>query len=129
MREVFARNDRHAESKPARREAGELEILCAIPTIQFGAHRDPDSRGTTRNIRDVICGTFAMSLGMGWQSDFFRARVSLGTWGLQRLTLRHLAGVEMGLELAGRQEGGVLAALEPSHRPAGNPACRGRLDC
>ncbi|MDQ3028413.1 MAG: aminotransferase class V-fold PLP-dependent enzyme, partial [Pseudomonadota bacterium] len=114
---VFARHDRHAEATRRAVRAWGLEILCSNPdeyssaltAIVMPAGHDAD------NLRDVILRHFDMSLGMGLaklKGKVFR----IGHLGdFNDLTLAGtLAGVEMGLELAGvpHKKGGVLAAME-----------------
>ncbi len=114
---VFARHDRHAEATRRAVRAWGLEILCSNPdeyssaltAIVMPAGHDAD------NLRDVILQHFDMSLGMGLaklKGKVFR----IGHLGdFNDLTLAGtLAGVEMGLELAGvpHRKGGVLAAME-----------------
>ena len=114
---VFARHNRHAEATRRAVRAWGLEILCSNPdeyssaltAIVMPAGHDAD------NLRDVILRHFDMSLGMGLaklKGKVFR----IGHLGdFNDLTLAGtLAGVEMGLELAGvpHKKGGVLAAME-----------------
>ena len=114
---VFARHDRHAEATRRAVRAWGLEVLCQNPdeysssltAIVMPAGHDADK------LRAVILGHFDMSLGMGLsklKGKVFR----IGHLGdFNDLTLAGtLAGVEMGLELAGvpHKKGGVLAAME-----------------
>jgi alanine-glyoxylate transaminase/serine-glyoxylate transaminase/serine-pyruvate transaminase len=114
---VFARHDRHAEATRRAVRAWGLEILCqdaeeyssALTAIVMPAGQDSDK------LREVILANFDMSLGMGLaklKGKVFR----IGHLGdFNDLTLAGtLAGVEMGLELAGvpHRKGGVQAAME-----------------
>jgi alanine-glyoxylate transaminase/serine-glyoxylate transaminase/serine-pyruvate transaminase len=114
---VFARHDRHAEATRRAVRAWGLEILCqnpdeyssALTAIVMPPGHDSDK------FRKVVLENFDMSLGMGLaklQGKVFR----IGHLGdFNDLTLAGtLAGVEMGLELAGVpfRKGGVLAAME-----------------
>ena len=114
---VFARHDRHAEATRRAVRAWGLEILCqepeeyssALTAIVLPPGHDADK------LRDVILENFDMSLGMGLsklKGKVFR----IGHLGdFNDLTLAGtLAGVEMGLELAGvpHRKGGVQAAME-----------------
>jgi alanine-glyoxylate transaminase/serine-glyoxylate transaminase/serine-pyruvate transaminase len=114
---VFARHDRHAEATRRAVRAWGLEILCETPeeyssaltAVVMPAGHDAD------RLRDVILEHFDMSLGMGLsklKGKIFR----IGHLGdFNDLTLMGtLAGVEMGLELAGvpYRKGGVLAAMD-----------------
>jgi alanine-glyoxylate transaminase/serine-glyoxylate transaminase/serine-pyruvate transaminase len=114
---VFARHDRHAEATRRAVRAWGLEILCETPeeysssltAVVMPAGHDADK------LRDAILEHFDMSLGMGLsklKGKVFR----IGHLGdFNDLTLMGtLAGVEMGLELAGvpHRKGGVLAAME-----------------
>ena len=113
---VFARHQRHAEATRRAVRAWGLEILCAdanlhspvLTAVMMPAGHDAD------NLRAVILNAFDMSLGMGLnklKGKVFR----IGHLGdFNDLTLMGtLAGVEMGLELAGvpHQKGGVDAAM------------------
>jgi alanine-glyoxylate transaminase / serine-glyoxylate transaminase / serine-pyruvate transaminase len=114
---VFARHDRHAEATRRAVRAWGLEILCqnpeeyssALTAVMMPPGHDSDK------FRKVVLENFDMSLGMGLaklQGKVFR----IGHLGdFNDLTLAGtLAGVEMGLELAGVpfRKGGVLAAME-----------------
>ena len=114
---VFARHHRHAEATRRAVRAWDLEILCANPAeyspaltaVMMPAGHDAD------NLRRVILEKFDMSLGMGLaklQGKVFR----IGHLGdFNDLTLMGtLAGVEMGMEVAGvpHQKGGVTAAMQ-----------------
>ena len=114
---VFARHDRHAEATRRAVRAWGLEILCQVPeeysssltAVLMPAGHDADK------FREVVLEHFDMSLGTGLaklKGKVFR----IGHLGdFNDLTLAGtLAGVEMGLELAGvpHKKGGVLAALD-----------------
>jgi alanine-glyoxylate transaminase/serine-glyoxylate transaminase/serine-pyruvate transaminase len=114
---VFARHDRHAEATRRAVRAWGFEVLCqnpeeyssALTAVVMPAGHDADK------LRGIILEHFDMSLGMGLtklKGKVFR----IGHLGdFNDLTLMGtLAGVEMGLELAGvpHKKGGVLAAAE-----------------
>jgi len=114
---VFARHDRHAEATRRAVRAWGLEILCADPAehssaltaVLMPAGHDADE------LRRVILERFDMSLGAGLgklKGRIFR----IGHLGdFNDLTLiGTLAGVEMGLRLAGvpHRAGGVAAAMD-----------------
>jgi alanine-glyoxylate transaminase/serine-glyoxylate transaminase/serine-pyruvate transaminase len=114
---VFARHDRHAEATRRAVRAWGLEVLCLEPeeysssltAVVMPAGHDAD------RFRKMVLEHFDMSLGTGLTKlagKVFR----IGHLGdFNDLTLMGtLAGVEMGLELAGvpHQKGGVLAAME-----------------
>ena len=113
---VFARHARHSEATRRAVRAWGLEILCANPAeysnsltaVMMPACHDE------RNFRQVVLERFDMSLGAGLTKlggKVFR----IGHLGdLNDLTLLGtLAGVEMGLALAGvpHSRGGVQAAM------------------
>ena len=114
---VFARHARHAEATRRAVRAWGLEILCANPeeysntltAVMMPAGHDADA------LRRSILEAYDMSLGTGLgrlAGKVFR----IGHLGdFNDLSLAGtLAGVEMGLELAGvpHKKGGVLAAYE-----------------
>jgi alanine-glyoxylate transaminase / serine-glyoxylate transaminase / serine-pyruvate transaminase len=114
---VFARHTRHAEATRRAVRAWGLEVLCALPeeysssltAVMMPAGHDAD------RLRKIILEAYDMSLGTGLgrlAGKVFR----IGHLGdFNDLTLAGtLAGVEMGLELAGvpHKKGGVLAAFE-----------------
>jgi alanine-glyoxylate transaminase/serine-glyoxylate transaminase/serine-pyruvate transaminase len=114
---VFARHDRHAEATRRAVRAWGLEILCQDPeeySSSLTAILMPPGHDADK-LREAILGKFDMSLGMGLtklKGKVFR----IGHLGdFNDLTLMGtLAGVEMGLELAGvphRREG-VRAAMD-----------------
>ncbi len=114
---VFARHNRHAEATRRAVRAWGLEILCANPqeyssaltAVMMPAGHDEAA------FRKVVLERFDMSLGAGLtklKGKVFR----IGHLGdFNDLTLAGaLAGVEMGLALAGipHQKGGVRAAMD-----------------
>jgi len=114
---VFARHARHAEATRRAVRAWGLEILCSVPeeysssltAVMMPAGHDAD------RLRKLILEAYDMSLGTGLgrlAGKVFR----IGHLGdFNDLTLAGtLAGVEMGLALAGvpYKKGGVLAAFE-----------------
>jgi len=114
---VFARHLRHAESTRRAVRAWGLEILCANPAeyspvltaVMMPAGHDADQ------LREVILRHFDMSLGMGLsklKGKIFRIG-HLGDFNDLTLT-GALAGVEMGLDIAGvpHRKGGVDAAMQ-----------------
>jgi alanine-glyoxylate transaminase/serine-glyoxylate transaminase/serine-pyruvate transaminase len=117
LENVFARHDRHAEATRRAVRAWGLEILCADPeeySSSLTAILMPPGHDADK-LRDQILEHFDMSLGMGLaklKGKVFR----IGHLGdFNDLTLAGtLAGVEMGLEIAGvpHKKGGVLAALD-----------------
>jgi alanine-glyoxylate transaminase / serine-glyoxylate transaminase / serine-pyruvate transaminase len=117
MANVFARHDRHAEATRRAVRAWGLEVLCANPeeysssltAVVVPAGHDAD------RVRNVVLERFDMSLGTGLTKlagKVFR----IGHLGdFNDLTLMGtLAGVEMGLELAGvpHRKGGAQAAMD-----------------
>jgi alanine-glyoxylate transaminase/serine-glyoxylate transaminase/serine-pyruvate transaminase len=113
---VFRRHDRHAAATRRAVEAWGLEVLCADPreySSSLTAVLVPAGHDADR-LRQVILDRFDMSLGTGLgkvAGKVFR----IGHLGdLNDLTLMGtLAGVEMGLELAGvpHKKGGAEAAM------------------
>jgi alanine-glyoxylate transaminase/serine-glyoxylate transaminase/serine-pyruvate transaminase len=114
---VFARHARHAEATRRAVRAWGLEILCSVPeeysnsltTVMMPAGHDAD------RLRKIILEAYDMSLGTGLgrlAGKVFRIG-HLGDFNDLALA-GTLAGVEMGLELAGvpHKKGGVLAAFE-----------------
>ena len=117
LENVFARHDRHAEATRRAVHAWGLEVLCAVPeeysssltAVMTPAGHDADK------LRKTILEAFDMSLGTGLgklAGKVFRIG-HLGDFNDLTL-LGTLAGVEMGLELAGvpHKKGGVQAAME-----------------
>jgi len=117
LQSVFARHARHAEATRRAVRAWGLEILCNVPEEQSSsltAVMMPAGHDADR-LRKIILEAYDMSLGTGLgrlAGKVFR----IGHLGdFNDLTLAGtLAGVEMGLELAGvpHKKGGVLAAFE-----------------
>jgi alanine-glyoxylate transaminase/serine-glyoxylate transaminase/serine-pyruvate transaminase len=127
LENVFARHDRHAEATRRAARAWGLEILCAVPeeysssltALLTPAGHDADT------LRKMILEAFDMSLGTGLgklAGKVFR----IGHLGdFNDLTLAGtLAGVEMGLELAGvpHRKGGAQAAMDYLAECARRPA-------
>ncbi len=121
---VFARHDRHAEATRRAVRAWGLEILAQDPAeysssltaVMMPAGHDAD------RLRGVVLRSFDMSLGQGLSKlsgKIFRIG-HLGDFNDLAL-MGTLAGVEMGLELAGvpHKKGGVLAAMEHLSAQAG----------
>jgi alanine-glyoxylate transaminase/serine-glyoxylate transaminase/serine-pyruvate transaminase len=114
---VFKRHDRHAEATRRAVRAWGLEILCLNPAEYSSALTAvlmPQGHSEVA-FRKVVLERFDMSLGSGLgkiADKVFR----IGHLGdFNDLTLMGtLAGVEMGLELAGvpHQKGGVAAAMD-----------------
>jgi alanine-glyoxylate transaminase / serine-glyoxylate transaminase / serine-pyruvate transaminase len=116
LESVFARHERHAEATRQAVRAWHLEILCANPSeysssltaVLLPAGHDADA------FRRIVLDTFDMSLGAGL-SKLAGKVFRIGHLGdLNDLTLMGtLAGVEMGLQLAGvpHQPNGVRAAM------------------
>jgi alanine-glyoxylate transaminase/serine-glyoxylate transaminase/serine-pyruvate transaminase len=115
--EVFARHDRHAEATRRAVRAWGLEVLCADPeeySSSLTAILMPPGHDADK-LREAILEHFDMSLGMGLtklKGKVFR----IGHLGdFNDLTLMGtLAGVEMGLEIAGvpHRKEGVRAAMD-----------------
>ena len=114
---VFRRHDRHAEATRRAVRAWGLEILClnpaeyssALTAVMMPAEHDEAA------FRKVVLDNFNMSLGSGLgkiAGKVFRIG-HLGDFN-DLMLAGTLAGVEMGLELAGvpHAKGGVAAALE-----------------
>ncbi|HUL96377.1 MAG TPA: aminotransferase class V-fold PLP-dependent enzyme [Usitatibacter sp.] len=114
---VFARHDRHAEATRRAVRAWGLEILCqdaaayssSLTAVMMPAGHDAD------RFRAVVLQHFDMSLGQGLtklSGKIFRIG-HLGDFN-DLMLMGTLAGVEMGLELAGvpHRRGGVQAAME-----------------
>jgi alanine-glyoxylate transaminase/serine-glyoxylate transaminase/serine-pyruvate transaminase len=123
---VFARHDRHAEATRRATRAWGLEILCKEPrhysssltALMMPAGHDAD------NFRKVALEHFDVSLGTGLSKVAGRV-FRIGHLGdTNDLTIiGALAGVEMGLTLAGvpHKNGGVQAAMN-YFASAANPA-------
>jgi alanine-glyoxylate transaminase/serine-glyoxylate transaminase/serine-pyruvate transaminase len=124
---VFARHDRHAEATRRAARAWGLEILCAVPeeySSSLTALLTPAGHDADK-LRKTILEAFDMSLGTGLgklAGKVFR----IGHLGdFNDLTLvGTLAGVEMGLALAGvpHRKGGVQAAMDYLAESARKPA-------
>ena len=117
LERVFARHDRHAEATRRAVRAWGLEVLCQVPeefsssltAVVMPAGHDADK------FRAAVLEHFDMSLGTGLAK--LKGRVfRIGHLGdFNDLTLMGtLAGVEMGLEIAGvpHRKGGTQAAME-----------------
>ncbi len=117
LQNVFARHARHAEATRRAVRAWGLEILCAVPeeysnsltAVMLPAGHDADA------LRKIILDAYDMSLGTGLgrlAGKIFRIG-HLGDFN-DLMLAGTLAGVEMGLALAGvpYRKGGVLAALD-----------------
>ncbi len=117
MDNVFKRHERHAEATRRAVRAWGLEILClnaAEYSSALTAVLMPDGRNEA-DFRKVVLDNFNMSLGSGLgkaAGKVFR----IGHLGdFNDLTLAGtLAGVEMGLDLAGvpHKKGGIAAAMD-----------------
>lgn len=128
---VFARHARHGEATRRAVRAWGLEILCANPeeySNTLTAVQLPEKHDADR-VRELILEKFDMSLGTGLgklQGRVFR----IGHLGdFNDLSLAGtLAGVEMGLQLAGVpcRAGGVTAALDYLRECAAGAADRPR---
>lgn len=131
LENVFLRHARHAEATRAAVRAWGLELVCEEPleySNSLTAIFTPEGHNADR-LRDIILERFDMSLGTG-----------LGKLGGKAFRIGHLgafndlmlagtlAGVEMGLRLAGvpYREGGVMAALNSltAAERKGEPAYR-----
>jgi alanine-glyoxylate transaminase/serine-glyoxylate transaminase/serine-pyruvate transaminase len=117
LENVFARHRRHAEATRRAVRAWGLEVLCANPdefSSSLTAVLVPEGQDADR-ARNLILERFDMSLGMGLgrlQGKIFRIG-HLGHFN-DLMLAGTLAGVEMGLQLAGMpcRKGGVQAALD-----------------
>jgi alanine-glyoxylate transaminase/serine-glyoxylate transaminase/serine-pyruvate transaminase len=114
---VFARHDRHAEATRRAVKAWGLEVLCLNPSeysSSLTAVLMPPGHNADE-LRKVILDQFNMSLGAGLaklQGKIFRIG-HLGDFN-DLMLAGTLAGVEMGLALAGvpHAKGGVAAATD-----------------
>jgi alanine-glyoxylate transaminase/serine-glyoxylate transaminase/serine-pyruvate transaminase len=114
---VFKRHDRHAEAARRAVRAWNLEILCLNPaeySSSLTAVLMPEGHSEIR-FREVVLEHFNMSLGSGLtklRDKVFRIG-HLGNFN-DLMLMGTLAGIEMGLSLAGvpHQKGGVDAAME-----------------
>ena len=114
---VFARHARHGEATRAAVRAWGLEIVCEDPreySNSMTAVFMPDGYNADE-LRKIILDHFNMSLGVGL-SKFAGKVFRIGHLGSfnDLMLAGTLAGVEMGLRLAGvpHREGGVLAAMQ-----------------
>ncbi|SDD39453.1 alanine-glyoxylate transaminase / serine-glyoxylate transaminase / serine-pyruvate transaminase [Cupriavidus sp. YR651] len=129
LQNVFARHRRHAEATRACVNAWGLEVLCQNPAEYSPALTAvvmPDGHSADA-LRKVVLENFNMSLGQGL-SKLSGKVFRIGHLGdFNDLTLMGtLAGVEMGLALAGvpHHAGGVLAAMNSLRAAAAQPALR-----
>ncbi|MEK7874653.1 MAG: aminotransferase class V-fold PLP-dependent enzyme, partial [Pseudomonadota bacterium] len=114
---VFKRHDRHAEATRRAVRAWGLDILCLNPaeySSSLTAVLMPQGHSEA-DFRKAVLDNFNMSLGQGLgkvAGKVFRIG-HLGDFN-DLMLMGTLAGVEMGLELAGvpHQKGGVAAALD-----------------
>jgi alanine-glyoxylate transaminase/serine-glyoxylate transaminase/serine-pyruvate transaminase len=114
---VFARHDRFAEATRRAVRAWELEILCADPSAyssSLTAVLLPEGHDADK-FRKTVLDSFDMSLGTGLSKvagKVFRIG-HLGDFN-ELMLMGTLAGVEMGLALAGipHRKGGVAAAMD-----------------
>jgi len=122
LENVFARHQRHAEATRRAVQAWGLDIQCARReeySASLTAIRVPEGHDADA-VRQVILDRFDMSLGTGLgkiKGKVFRIG-HLGDFN-DLMLAGTLAGVEMGLALAGVpfQRGGVTAALDYIARP------------
>jgi len=117
LENVFKRHDRHAEAARRAVQAWGLELLCANPaeySSSLTAVLMPEGHSEIA-FRKVVLDRFNLSLGSGLskvRDKVFRIG-HLGDFN-DLMLLGTLAGIEMGLALAGvpRQKGGVAAAMD-----------------
>jgi len=117
LENVFRRHDRHAEASRRAVRAWGLEILCANPaeySSSLTAVLMPEGHSEIA-FRQVVLDRFNLSLGSGLskvRDKVFRIG-HLGDFN-DLMLLGTLAGIEMGLALAGvpHQKGGVDAAMD-----------------
>ncbi len=117
LENVFARHDRHAEATRRAVRAWGLELLCAVPeeySSSLTAVLMPEGHDADA-LRERILAAYDLSLGMGLgrlAGKMFRIG-HLGDFN-DLMLAGTLAGVEMGLSLAGvpHRNGGVDAALQ-----------------
>ena len=126
MPNVFRRHQRHAEATRAAVRAWGLEIVCEDPreySSSLTAMFTPEGHDADR-LRALILDKFDMSLGTGLGKLAGKAfRIGhLGSFN-DLMLAGTLAGVEMGLRLAGvpHKAGGVLAALDVLGAPVAEP--------
>jgi alanine-glyoxylate transaminase/serine-glyoxylate transaminase/serine-pyruvate transaminase len=126
LQNVFSRHQRHGDATRAAVRAWGLEIVCEDPreySNSLTAIFTPDGHDAD-TLRRSILDTFDMSLGTGLGKlggKVFRIG-HLGSFN-DLMLAGTLAGVEMGLRLAGvpHTPGGVLAALDMLSVPAPKP--------
>ena len=116
MENVFRRHDRHAEATRRAVNAWGLEVWCRRPdeySSSLTAVRVPEGHSADA-LRRTILERFDMSLGngLGRLADSVFRIGHLGDFN-DLMLAGTLAGIEMGLELAGvpHRRGGVAAAL------------------
>ena len=117
LENIFARQDRHAESTRRAVRAWGLEILCQNP-LEYSSVVTAILLPTGHSadaFRQTVLEQFNMALGNGLgrvQDKVFRIG-HLGDFN-DLMLAGTLCGVEMGLELAGipHSKGGVAAAME-----------------
>jgi alanine-glyoxylate transaminase/serine-glyoxylate transaminase/serine-pyruvate transaminase len=117
LENVFKRHDRHAEAARRAVRAWNLEILCLNPaeySSSLTAVLMPEGHSEIR-FREIVLEHFNMSLGSGLtklRDKVFRIG-HLGAFN-DLMLMGTLAGIEMGLSLAGvpHEKGGVDAAME-----------------
>lgn len=116
LQNVFARHARHGEATRAAIQAWELEIVCENPAEYSNSSTAvfmPEGHDADR-LRQVILENFDMSLGAGL-SRLARRVFRIGHLGHfnDLMLMGTLAGVEMGLRLAGvpHKGCGVAAAM------------------
>jgi alanine-glyoxylate transaminase/serine-glyoxylate transaminase/serine-pyruvate transaminase len=126
LQNVFRRHQRHAEATRAAVRAWGLEIVCEDAreySSSLTAIFTPEGHDADR-MRTMILDKFDMSLGTGLGKLAGKAfRIGhLGSFN-DLMLAGTLAGVEMGLRLAGvpHKSGGVLAALDVLSAPVGEP--------
>jgi len=126
MSNVFRRHQRHSEATRAAVRAWGLEIVCEDPREYSGSLTAifmPEGHDADR-LRNLILEKFDMSLGTGLGKLAGKAfRIGhLGSFN-DLMLAGTLAGVEMGLRLAGvpHKAGGLTAALDVLSAPVGEP--------
>jgi alanine-glyoxylate transaminase/serine-glyoxylate transaminase/serine-pyruvate transaminase len=126
MANVFLRHQRHGEATRAAVRAWGLEVVCEDPREYSGsltAIFTPEGHDADR-LRTLILDKFDMSLGTGLGKLAGKAfRIGhLGSFN-DLMLAGTLAGVEMGLRLAGvpHKAGGVMAALDVLSAPVAEP--------
>jgi alanine-glyoxylate transaminase/serine-glyoxylate transaminase/serine-pyruvate transaminase len=114
---VFARHDRHAEATRRAVRGWGLEVLCLEPreySSSLTAVVVPEGSDADA-LRNIILDRFDLSLGTGLGKVAKKVfRIGHLGWFNDLMLLGTLAGVEMGLGLAGvpYRRGGVDAAME-----------------